>query len=81
MRDFYFTFRSMTKAQQATNLLLQYGIDAEFSRTPKRISDIGCGYAARVKQVDAYRSGLILRQAELYYERGIHVAGWKVENR
>ena len=81
MRDFYFTFRSMTKAQQATILLLQYGIDADFTRTPKRVSDMGCGYATRVRQEDAYRSSLVLRQEGVYYERGVCDAGWTVDDR
>ena len=76
MHAFYFTFRSMTAAQQAAIMLLQYGVDAEFVRAPHHLSEMGCTYAIRLRQEDAYRGGLLLHQQGLRYERGILDPGW-----
>lgn len=78
MYDFYFTFRSMTAAQQAALTLLQFSVDAEFVRAPRQFSQMGCGYAVRTRHEDAYRAGMILRQQGISFERGIRWDNWAV---
>jgi len=45
---FYFTFRSVTAAQQAEKIITESGLRGTLLRTPKILSAKGCGYAVRV---------------------------------
>jgi len=69
MYDYYFTFRSMTRAQQAALELNQYGVDAQYLRAPRFISVMGCGYAVRVSQSNAHRAAAVLRLLGTKQER------------
>jgi len=75
MFDFYFTFRTITAAQRAAYALMQYGLDAEFVRTPKALSSLGCGYAVRVNRSDATLAGMLFRRDGIRYERGVPLNG------
>lgn len=80
MNEFYFTFRSMTAAQQGSMELSMYGIPAAFLRTPRMLSDLGCGYAVRVGAGDALRSVSALRKSGIQFEKIIQMApggSWK----
>ena len=48
MNGFYFTFRSVTAAQRAQQLLQSAGISAGLLRTPAQLAVNGCGYCLRV---------------------------------
>lgn len=48
MKGFYFTFRSVTAAQRAQQLLNAAGIAAGLARTPAQLAVNGCGYCLRV---------------------------------
>jgi len=52
MNDHFFTFRSLTAAQQAAMILTQYGIPSRIVRTPSRYFKNGCSYALRVRDYD-----------------------------
>ena len=43
------TFRSVTPAQRAENLLRKEGIACILQRTPRVLADQGCGYSIRLK--------------------------------
>ena len=48
MNDYYFTFRSVTRAQRALRALTDARIPAELRRTPGPLAKNGCGYCLRV---------------------------------
>lgn len=69
MNEYYFTFRSMTRGQQAAILLLQHGIVGNLVRTPKVLTSKGCGYAIAINRADAYAAATILRQERIGFDR------------
>ena len=73
MNDHYFTFRSLTAAQQAAMLLTRNGIPARLVRTPSRLSQNGCGYAVRVWEYD--RANAVFVQENVIYERAFRWNG------
>ncbi|MDD3165078.1 MAG: DUF3343 domain-containing protein [Oscillospiraceae bacterium] len=48
MQECYITFRSVTDAQRGEMVLNRIGIAAVLVRTPKMISNRGCGYSLRL---------------------------------
>ena len=73
MYEYYFTFRSMTRAQQAALELLRYGVDSRYLRAPKSISSMGCGYAVAVEKRYAHRAAAVLRLRGTGFERVFRV--------
>ena len=69
MYEYYFTFRSMTRAQMAVQRLNGRGIGAELVRIPKSIAAMGCGHAVRVQREDAYPASAALHAAGIGFER------------
>ena len=65
MKDFYFTFRSMTVAQQAALALLQCGIEYDLVKAPGVLSPMGCSHAVRVESADFYQASMVLRREGL----------------
>lgn len=61
MLDYYFTFRSMTAAQQAVMELKKSGLFASLLRAPRALSSMGCGYAVRVAFQNGSAAALVLR--------------------
>lgn len=53
MKEYYFTFRSLTLAQRALAFVLQRGERAKLIRAPKLISSYGCSYAVLLTTVSA----------------------------
>lgn len=49
MYVYFFTFRSVTHAQQAASTLNTAGIPVNILRTPKAIAVHGCGYSVQVR--------------------------------
>lgn len=66
MEAYYFTFQSMTRAQEAAALLRRYGLKTQLLRTPKAISGTGCGYALQLSPHDAYDGIFLLRNESVY---------------
>lgn len=69
MTEVYITFRSLTRAQMASQTLLQSGIQAHIVRTPEPISRQGCGYALLTPRTHLSAAVYALRQSGVGYER------------
>ena len=63
MFEYYFTFRALTPAQSARNVLLSNGIGACVDRAPRKLSSNGCGYVLRVAAQNGLRTASLLRSA------------------
>ena len=53
MDYYFFTFRSITRAQLALRYLQAADMRAALLRTPKALATEGCGYVIRVRAADA----------------------------
>lgn len=69
MYEYYFTFRSMTRAQLAVQQLNAQKMDAQLVRIPKAAASMGCGYAVRIHCDDIYPATSSLRSAGIGFER------------
>ena len=49
MKEYYFTFRSVTRAMEAEKRLKQVGLVPTLLRTPAPLREKGCGYTLRVR--------------------------------
>lgn len=65
--DWLITFRSVTFAQKGERLLKRAGIDCALQRTPKVLSERGCGYCLRIRAKDAVAAVDILRGSQLAF--------------
>lgn len=63
------TFRSVTSAQRAENLLRKEGIACILQRTPRVLADQGCGYSIRLKYGYLHRATELLRQKGVAYRK------------
>jgi len=73
MQDYYFLYRSATRAQIGAAVLADQHIWHQFQRAPRATAAQGCAYALRVREpVRAARS---LRQAGAPYERAYTQGG------
>ena len=63
------TFRSVTYAQKAEQILKRAGIICTMQRTPKELSRRGCGYCLRIRGVDAMTAVELLREKNAPYEK------------
>ena len=61
------TFRSVTFAQKAERLLKKSGISCMMQRTPRELSQRGCGYCLRLRGGDAMAAVQLLREHEISY--------------
>ena len=69
MYEFYFTFRSVTQAQAALVTLTQAGLRSTLVRIPKKLSQIGCGYALKLSAEDGYAAAVTLRRESVKFNR------------
>ena len=69
MKEWLVTFRSVTFAQRGERAIREKGIQCALQRTPKVISQRGCGYCLRLRDRDALRAVGILQQERLTYEK------------
>ena len=65
--DWLITFRSVTFAQKGERQLKRAGIDCTLQRTPKILSERGCGYCLRIRSRDAVAAVNALRENQLSY--------------
>lgn len=80
MNEFYFTFRSVTQAQAGLAALTQQGIPSTLVRIPKRLSQIGCGYALKLPAEHGHAAGAALRRESVPFKRCFQVnAGGQME--
>ncbi len=69
MYEYYFTFRSMTAAQQAASEATRSGYDVNYLRAPRALSALGCGYAIRVKKTDIRPIAAKLKATGIRYDK------------
>lgn len=69
MLEYYFTFRSVTTAQRAAELLSGFGITNKLCRTPKSMAGRGCGYSLRICQLWAGEAATLLRREAVSFQR------------
>ena len=61
------TFRSVTLAQKGERVLKQAEISCSLQRTPKMLSERGCGYCLRVRPYHGERAITALREKGIAY--------------
>lgn len=69
MKFYYITFRSVTYAQRAEQLLRDAGHHCSLQRTPRWMEAQGCGYALRVWTGQIQPSVQLLRQERIPIRR------------
>lgn len=77
MKFYYVTFRSVTFAQKAERALKRSGVDCSIQRTPRELSQRGCGYCIRLRPGQAIQVKQLLDAEKLDYGRiyGVRVDG------
>ena len=63
------TFRSVTPAQRAEDVLRRAGIECTVKRTPKWMEEKGCGYSLRLPCRDIMTAAMLLRQAGIPFRK------------
>ena len=66
-QDWLITFRSVTLAQKGERALKQAEIFCSLQRTPKMLSERGCGYCLRVRPYHGERAITALREKGIAY--------------
>ena len=61
MKEYCFSFRSVTYAQKALRALADAGIPASMGRSPAAVAKNGCGYCLRVTEGRAPEAAHALR--------------------
>ena len=65
--EWLITFRSITLAQRGERILRSANVPCQLQRTPRALSERGCGYCLRLQAVDAPIAVELLRQEQLSY--------------
>lgn len=63
--DWLVTFRSVTFAQRGEGVLRRLGMDCALRRTPRELSNRGCGYCLYLRGRDALAAVELLREREI----------------
>ena len=69
MKFYYVTFRSVTFAQRAEQLLQKNGIRSTLLRTPRWMEAQGCGYSLRLWTHDIRTPVDLLRRNQVNFQR------------
>jgi len=69
MKKCVITFRSVTPAQRAEEVLRWAGVGYTIQRTPKWMEEKGCGYSLKIDCQDAMTASALLHQAGVHYRR------------
>ena len=67
--DWLITFRSVTFAQKGERLLQRAGIGCRLLRTPRSLSERGCGYCLQLGKREAVAGVAILQKNGIRYEK------------
>lgn len=67
--EWLITFRSVTYAQRGEKVLQNGRIPCRLQRTPKHLTERGCGYCLRLLEADAPKAVLLLHRERLPYEK------------
>ena len=73
MKSCIITFRSVTPAQRAEEILRRAGIECTLQRTQKWMEEKGCGYSLRLDCRDIMTSAVMLRQAGIHFRRAYNL--------
>lgn len=65
--DWLITFRSITAAQKGERLLKRADIFCGLQRTPKMLSERGCGYCLRIRSEQGMAAVKLLQEQKLPY--------------
>ena len=68
-QEWMITFRSVTYAQRAERILRNHRILSRIQRTPKYLTERGCGYCLRLRPEDTARAVALLRQGKLSFSK------------
>ena len=69
MKNCMITFRSVTPAQRAEEVLRRAGVECSLQRTPKWMEEKGCGYSVRLNCTDIMTAAAFLRQSGIHFRR------------
>ena len=69
MRNCIITFRSVTPAQRAEEVLRRAGVECTIQRTPKWMEEKGCGYSLRLNCTEMMAAAALLRQAGVGFRK------------
>ena len=69
MKNCIITFRSVTPAQRAEEVLRRAGVECTVQRTPKWMEEKGCGYSLRLGCQDIMAAAALLRQAGIQFRK------------
>ena len=69
MKKCILTFRSVTPAQRAEEMLRRAGVECTLQRTPKWMEEKGCGYSLRMDCRDMMTSAMLLRQSGIGFRK------------
>ncbi|MBQ3492124.1 MAG: DUF3343 domain-containing protein [Oscillospiraceae bacterium] len=69
MKKCMITFRSVTPAQRAEDMLRRAGVECTIQRTPKWMEEKGCGYSLQMACEDMMAATMLLRQAGISYRK------------
>ena len=74
MKNCIITFRSVTPAQRAEEVLKRAGVVCTIQRTPRWMEEKGCGYSLRMPCRDMMVAAALLRNAGVAF-RGAYSLG------
>ena len=66
-KEYLITFRSVTFAQRAQQVLQKTNILCQLQRTPKMLTSRGCGYCLRLWESDVTAAVAVLRNEQIAY--------------
>ena len=67
--EWMITFRTVTYAQRGERILQRGKIPCRLQRTPKHLTERGCGYCLRIRGLDAPTAVELLHREKLSYEK------------
>ncbi len=73
MRKCIITFRSVTPAQRAEEVLRRAGVGCTIQRTPKWMEEKGCGYSLQMDCEDMMTASMLLRQAGIQFRKAYNL--------
>jgi len=63
------TFRSVTPAQRAEQLLRRAGVHCGLHRTPRHLAQQGCGYSLRIQSHRLQQALHVLQEHQVPYQK------------
>ena len=67
MKNYLFTFRSVTYAQKGERVLKRSGIDCQLRRTPRALTNKECGYCLQIRPRDFARTLELLEGSQVQF--------------